>query len=221
MQEYKNVNQMTCGIGLAIFLAIFILTIWSSQFIYAQQSESIKGDLNKSAAVANEVIKDPVLLHKWLEAANGMFSWHVQENKQAYLMTVDIPYPEIQNPKDYFSITVVKFKGKKRPRIISFAVSAMIDPSKGLSIYFASHDNSNVWRMSNVKYENISFSEVNSEYLKVAAEYMYLDKEEKQDLFEPMLGNNGIIFQFFDRSGHQYKIAYPLLWFKEKIDELK
>ena len=150
-----------------------------------------------------------------------MFEWNVQENKQAYMMGVDIPYPEYQNPKDYFSITVVKFKGKKRPRVISFAVSSIIDPSKGLSIYFAGYDQKHVLQMSAINYEHIPFTEVNGEYLKVSAEYMYLDKEEKKDLLLPMLNNNHIVFQFYDRKGQLYKVGYPLLWFKSKIEELK
>ena len=75
--------------------------------------------------------------------------------------------------------------------------------------------------IGDVKYENIPFTEITSEYLKVSADYMYLDKEEKKDLFETMLNNNYIVFNFYGLDGQLYKIGYPLLWFKDKIEELK
>jgi hypothetical protein len=201
-------------------IVLFTLFIVSN-IPFAQQSDIVKSDLEESERVVNESLNDTVLINKMLEASKEMFEWKVQENNKAYMLSVDIPYPDIQNPKDYFSITVVKFKGYKRPRVISFAVSSMIDPSKGLSIYFAGYDKNHVLQMSNVLYEHLPFTEITSEYLKVSADYMYLDKEEKKDLLDPMLNNNHIIFNFYDLNGQLYKVGYPLLWFKDKIEELK
>lgn len=205
------------------WLAILIF-IFSANYAFGQEPDRIIVDLKRSEEVveAIEAVKDPVLLQQVLDATKQMFDWNVQENKGAYMMSVDIPYPNIQNPKDYFSITVVKFKGEKRPRVISFAVSSMIDPSKGLSIYFVRYDKKKSFQISNIKFENTPFTEVNSEYIKVSAENMFLDKEEKKDLFEPMLNNNdSIIFQYYDNDGQLYKVSYPLSWFKDKIEELK
>jgi hypothetical protein len=192
-----------------------------SNLVLAQQSDSVRDELRKSANVVNGSLKDTILIDKMLNTAKEIFDWKVQENDQAYMMFVDIPYPEIKNPKDYFSITVVKLKKFKRPRVISFAVSSMIDPSKGLSIFFAGYDKNHVLQMSNIQYEQLPFTEITSEYLKVSADYMYLDKNEKKDLFEPMLNNNYIVFNFYDHGGRLYKVSYPLLWFKDKIEDLK
>jgi hypothetical protein len=197
-----------------IFVALF------PNITFSQQSDTVKVELQRSVNDVIDATKDTALIQKLLNVTQDMYGWKVEENKQAYMMTVDIPYPDIQSPKDYFSITVVKFKGHKRPRQISFAISSMIDPAKGLSIYFAKDVNHTI-QMSNIKYEHCPFTEVDSEYLKVSADYMYLDKEEKKDLFDPMLNNNHIVFNFYNRDGKLYKVAYPLLWFKDKIEELK
>jgi hypothetical protein len=205
----------------AAWWIILTLLLCSSQLIYAQHPDSVKSGLQKAETTVQESLHDTALIRQRLEDAEKMFGWKVQENDHAYMMSVDVPYPDFQNPKNSFSITVVKFKGHKRPRVISFAVSSMIDPAKGLSIYFAGYDKSHVLQMSNIQYEHLPFTEVTSEYLKVSADYMYLDKEEKKDLFDPMLNNNHIVFNFYDRNGQLYKVSYPLLWFKDKIEELK
>ena len=187
---------------------------------FGQQADVIKDELKKSESIV-KAIRNKAQLQQMLLAAKKMFEWKVQENDNAYMLTVDIPYPNIQKPKDYFSMTVVKFKGKKRPRVISFAVSSMIDPSKGLDIYFSGYNKNKSIKMSNIMYEDLPFTDINKEYIKVSAEYMYLDKNKKKDLLEPMFNNNHMVFQFYDHDGKPYKISYPLLWFKDQIEKLE
>ena len=200
---------------------LLALLLTTTSALVSQDAESIKKTLQESANSAQQSISDTTLLRKLLTLADDMFKWNIEENDHAYLMAVDIPYPDYFHPKDYFSITVVKFKGKKRPKVISFAVSNMIDTVKGLSIYFAKDDGTHNITMSDVKFENIRFNDAGDDFVRLSADYMFLDKGETLDLFKPMLKNNHMIFFFSEKDGTEYKIAYPLLWFSDKLKELE
>lgn len=198
---------------------VFSFLFLSGTFTFAQSRDSLQQRLNNSAdTVASQ---QSSVSPSMLKAVSQMFEWHVRQNDHAYLLTLDIPYPSAVKPLDYFSITVVKWKGKQRPRIISFAVSSKIDKTKGLSIFFAKDTDNQSIKLSNISFKAVPFTKVTPDYLSLSANYMYLGPEDTKDLFKPMMKYNHMIFEFYGKNGHPFSVGYPLYFFQDAMKKYK
>lgn len=202
-----------------IFLLLAIFTSTSN----AQEDKAITTEMNSILQSLNQQTFTQYDAKNLDEITKKIFTWSVNENDKGYMMTLDYPYPMSQ-PIDYLSLTIIKPKSSNRPYLFSCAVSSIIDPKKGISIYFGSYDKvkrENL-KISSNKIENIPFSDIYDEYIKIAFENMVVKtKKNEVDIFNEMLNYDYIFFVFYNKSGEKYSIGYPLLTFKEQYQTLK
>lgn len=203
-----------------IRLRIVLLFILSAGVNAAAYSDtSIEARMNEiSEEISNtKYSKDDIEnINKYIDT---FLTWKVKENEKAYMMFIDYPYQNPLKPVDYLSLTLIKEKGHKQPVVFSISCGSMIDEKQGMSIYFAKSDskNRNKTKVSDVKLEGVTFTTINSEYLKVSFPKM---KHSGVNLLEELMTNDHLFINIVGKDGNKYKIGYPLFKFKEQYQRL-
>ena len=146
-------------------------------------------------------------------------TWKIQENNKAYLMTLDYPYP-MSNPVDYLSLTIVKFKTKKQPKLFTISLSSQINYNKGISLYFGKRLSAKSQKLSIEKTSllNLKYTEIKHDFVKISFDYM---KYRDINLYDLFMKNDHLFVEFIGYNNKTYSIAYPLFKFKEQYLNLK
>src|SRR5688500_12809920 len=81
------------------FLTIFAFLIVVNSAA-AQPAASIEEDMDAATLSILEKIEDDAISQNMLDTARNIYFWKTDENTRAYMLSVDIPYPEIEKPLD-------------------------------------------------------------------------------------------------------------------------
>jgi len=196
-------------------ILIFSLSINSTAFSDTQKEvrmNNIAEKISNRSYSTNDIEN----IKKYIDT---FLTWKVKENKKAYMMFIDYPYQNPLKPVDYLSLTVIKEKGHKQPRVFSISCASMIDDKKGMSIFFGKTDpdDKNKIKMSNIELKGMKFTDVNNEYLKISFPNM---KKSEVNLFEELMNNDHLFIDITGKDGTKYEVGYPLFKFQEQYKNL-
>ncbi len=194
---------------------IFTLSINSTAFSDTSKEDRMN-EISEEISNTNYSTNDIKNLKKYIDT---FLTWKVKENEKAYMMYIDYPYQNPLKPVDYLSLTVIKEKGYKQPRVFSISCASMIDDKKGISIYFGKTDpkHKNKIKMSSIELKGMKFTDVNNEYLKISFPNM---KRSEVNLFEELMNNDHLFIDITGKDGTQYEVGYPLFKFQEQYNNL-
>lgn len=147
--------------------------------------------------------------------------WASQDfpGKSFNTLRLDYPYQDFRDPKDYFSMNVMKAYGEERPVLFVITLGQLVDPNRGLSLHF-------FHRRSDGKFEPLDRAyavtpdEVHEQFVVFVFPKM---KSKKVDLFRHFMDGDVVIADFFDKDGAEHKVmmAYPSHIFRAAYERLK
>jgi len=177
---------------------------------------------NFSEQIAEEADESDESLKDFLEFVQSLSEFTVDENEKGYMIYNDWPYPDLFNPIDHLSTTIIKFKGQDRPILITFTLSPIVDVNMGLSIFWSKIVNGDLV-IEPFTIINHSFDVITDEYIKVKFDSALYksDDVESVDIYEKLMNNDNIYFTFYGTKGDEYRASYPLARLKEKYMKLK
>ena len=204
---------------LSATLAILVSSLLAAQVCELGDGERIDaatfawGNQNAREKLGSDSIKG------WIET---VFEWKVQEGDSGYLLINDHPYESFSKPVDYAILNVLKSKGKARPDLLSFAFGKTIDFDRHLSLTFAKWRGTSSTEVdkSAVSFHDIPFTSKNSSHVKLTLPELYVDRKQTQDLFLAMNKNDFMTVEVFGLDGKEYRIVFPLLFFRDALATL-
>lgn len=150
--------------------------------------------------------------------------WYAEEasGHSATILTLDYPYLDFMHPKDYFTFSLLKQYGEKRPKLFAIVLGKTVDPSKGLSLYFFKllRPKKQPDLQSTGTITNIHPTKVNNKFISYLFRGM---RYQGEDLYRHFMNKDALIAVFYDKDGTKNRVlmSYATETFPEAYRKLK
>jgi len=144
------------------------------------------------------------------------------QGQSATMLTLDYPYMDFREPKDYFTFSVLKQHGLERPKFFLIVLGNGVDTKKGLSLYFFKqhHPGKKEELQSTGQIRNLMPSKKDGKF----TSYLFKDmRYEGEDMYNHFRNKDMLIAVFYDKDGTENKVlmSYATGTFPEAYDKLK